>query len=105
MLEFEHSYWLMKAPRPFSVIRRARIPALCKSKLNCLIPTTTIPSPRQGTMLARLDPRSQVESTLPWVLAEKVEPYCTGLLPRSSTTLCKLYLVLISVGLPTLALS
>ena len=28
-----------------------------------LIPTTTIASPRQGIMLARQDPRSQIEST------------------------------------------
>ena len=42
-----------------------------------------------------------MEITLSWVLVDQVEPYCTGLMSVSSTTLCQIYGALVSAGLPT----
>ena len=50
-------------------------------------PTTTIASPRQGARMVSQDPEPHPESTLVWVPAWQVEPFCTDLVPVSSSTL------------------
>ena len=69
---------------------------LTRGRSRNFFPTTTIASPRQGTWLTRPEPRPQIEGLLCWVPDWHVEQSST----LSSTTLCQLYLVLFSVGLP-----
>ena len=57
-----------------------------------LFPTTPIASPRQGTRLARSDPRPQPGTrSLARVPAQAGGANCSGTMPLSSTYLSKLY--------------
>ena len=47
-----------------------------------VIPTTTIPLPRQGPWLTRPALRPHIEGTLYWAADWQVEPFCTCLQPK-----------------------